>query len=168
MFTNTTLFLIYIKLTAHGVRGAWSLHVVKLVEEENNCKPELLPSMRKMAELCVLEKIYEKLTVIVRSVLPVIHSVSFLVKKGNFRFITFLYLQCFLYVHIKLTAYGVTGAWPLHVAKVAEVENNCKPELLPSMSKMVELCVREKTYKRSIAIPMVVLLVILYHFICMR
>ena len=68
--------------------GASPLHAVKPVEEENDCKPELLSSMRKMAELCVLEKIYEKLTVIVRSVLPVIRSVSFLVKKVIFESIT--------------------------------------------------------------------------------
>ena len=76
--------------------------------------------------------------------------------------------QFFLYVYIKLTAHGVTGAWPLHVVKVAEEENNCKPELLLSMSKMGELCVPEKIYKKLTVIQMVVLLVIPYDFNCMR
>ena len=69
MFIQQYFLYVYIKLTAHGVTGAWPLHAVRPAEVENNYKPEPLPITKKMVELCVLEKIYENLTVISRIVL---------------------------------------------------------------------------------------------------
>ena len=102
-----------------------------------------------------------------------IFSALFLSQKNELFFMNNLqhlswFLRYFLYICIQLTAYGVTGAWPLHVVKVAEEENNCKPELLLSMSKMGELCVPEKIYKKLTVIQMVVLLVIPFYINCMR
>ena len=64
MCSNTALLLIYIKLIAHGVSGALPLPAVKLVEEENSCKQELLQGTRKTTDRHVLEKMYEKQTAI--------------------------------------------------------------------------------------------------------
>ena len=64
--------LLNIKLIVSGVAGAMLRLAAKVVEEENNFKQELSSSMRKMAELSVMEKICKKSIVMLSNVLQVL------------------------------------------------------------------------------------------------
>ena len=57
-------------------------------------------------------------------------------------------------INIKLIASGVTGAMLQHAAKLAEVGNSSKQELLPRPRKMAELSVLEKICKKLTVIEM--------------